>query len=60
MALSPHAEDKNRDQVKARISKLEKQNSAQAKDSLKQEFNIDADGKSKVQPAQSGSAKSNA
>jgi len=40
MALTPHNDDKNRDKVKADITKLEKKDTAQAADELKQKHNI--------------------
>jgi len=51
MAIGPHNDDPNKDKVKKHINDLKKESTGQAADKLKEEFNIDVDGKDKVKPA---------
>ena len=48
MALAPHVQDKKRKEVLKHVEDLKKEGTEQAKDKLKEEFNIDADGKKKI------------
>ena len=40
MALSPHVDDKNRNKVKQNISKLQKEDTAQSAEKLKEQHNM--------------------
>jgi len=48
MALTPHVEDKNREDVLKNIDKLRKKGTAQSADKLKELHNIDVGEKTKI------------